>query len=170
MPKSATERSREWREKNAKRGGRQLSVWLEADAAEKLDHLTKDGDKVADVVAKAISTLFTVASNVPAPQASLSFEVPTEPLPVACNNDMPPSPPPEVHPALSGIQGRLNQGERVSSLREEFSAVAQALTAEGLSQRKIAEAFNDAGFPTFSGTGKWGKTTVARLLQATPTQ
>ena len=166
MAKSATERSREWREKRANRGGRSLSVWLDADTAQKLDELTAQMGKVADVIAQAIDALHSVASNICMTEKPMPlFDQPEESAPVASNKLAHPAQ--TIHPALAEIKQRIDAGEDVNDLRAQFSEAANALTEEGLSQRKIAALLNEADVPTFSGSGKWGKSTIGRLLKST---
>ena len=172
MAKSATERSRDWRRKNAKKGGRSLSVWLEPETARKLDELTTGETKQADVIAKAIDALYDVACNeVVMPKNPSLFEALAEekemPAPDA-SAGAPAAQEADGLPAcLAEIKIRVDQGESVADMKKAFAEAAKALTDDGLSQRKIANLLNDAGFPTFSGSGKWGKTTIGRLLHAT---
>ena len=159
MAETATERSRKWRQKQAALGGRNLSVWLEPETAQKLDELIPKIGKVAEVIARAVDALHTVACNVQGEQPLPLFDQ-QQPEESAGKG------PSEIHPALAALKAKIDKGESVNDLRADFSEAATALTGEGLSQRKIAALLNEADFPTFSGSGKWGKTTVGRLLKA----
>jgi hypothetical protein len=162
MSNKATERSRRWREKRSRQGGRPLSVWLTPDTAQKLDDIVKrSGDPIADAVAKAIDclhesgaigeppqiTLFDVASN------AIEPSIPTEPKPDPLN--------------LADLKKRLDQGESIQALRPDLTKLVTVMTESGVSTRAIAARLNDAGLPTLSGRGVWQKGIIGRLLQAT---
>jgi hypothetical protein len=165
MGMTATERSRLWRAKHGQKGGRQLSVWIDGDTARRLDELAAESSgALSDLIGQAIALLHEKNLSIPQPpviQPKLAFETPAEP-------SLPPTPPePIPHQLLQNIRAKLDQGENIAALRPLLAAAATKLAATGLSGRKIAALFNEAGLPTFSGAGGWGKSTVLRLLQGT---
>ena len=129
IAKTTRERVKAWREKKTEKGGRSLTVWMEADTAKMLELLLDEYPKKnnASLVAMAIETLFEVTQS-QKPKAG--------------------------DPIFDEIKGKLSQGMTMGELKPSIVAWMQNQRDRGLTHKQISDILIENGIPTFSGRGK----------------
>jgi len=136
ISKTTRERVKAWREKKAEKGGRSLTVCLEADTAKMLELLLDEYPKKnnASLVAMAIKTLFQVTQK-------------------AKVGD----------PSLDEIMEKLAKGVTIGELKASIVAWILNQRDQGLTHKDISDILIKNGIPTFSGRGSWQKGTIANI-------
>lgn len=140
-------RVREWRQRQAEKGGRSLSVWLDPDSAKMLDVLIeRSGDRVSSVVARAIQNLFEVTGNVP-----------------EC-------PPVETRdPALEELKNIMSARQSVQQAKTmRLVQWIRAMRERGNSYEEMADILNEFGVPTLAGEGRWERGMFPTILTINP--
>ena len=84
-------------------------------------------------------------------------------LPEADVDGLPPAT--EVDRLIGTPGGGTNHEEPVGEYQDDILRRVKALRAGGSSLRAIAVKFNDEGVATLSGKGRWGSSTLSRLLR-----
>jgi len=136
IAKTTRERVRAWREKKAEKGGRSLTVWLEADTAKMLELLLDEypSKNNASLVEMAIKTLFQVTQKAKVGDSG-----------------------------LDEIMEKLAQGVTMGELKTSVVAWIRSQRDRGLTHKQISDILIENGIPTFSGRGSWQKGTIANI-------
>ena len=140
IAKTTRERVKAWRDKRAEKGGRSLTVWLEADTAKMLELLLDEypNKNNASLVAMAIETQFKVTQS-QKPKAG--------------------------DPSLDEIKGKLSQSMTMGELKPSIVAWILNRRDQGLTHKQISDILIENGIPTFSGRGKWQKGTISKYIK-----
>ena len=186
MAKPSRERVRRWREKQAKKGGRSLSTWLEPETAQSMDYLLKHyGETAASLVARAIAALHAATVEAAQSKAEPPGQITSEtayanaemrktlidstrssgqeqPKAVEAILDNSTQ---DVDPILLQMQEKLGRGMSFKQLQKTILVDwIKSMKSQGVSYQNMAERLNAAGIPTLSGKGRWEQGMIPTVL------
>jgi hypothetical protein len=191
MAKTSKERVRKWREKQAKKGGRSLSTWLEPETAQMLDYLLKHyGETAAPLVARAIAALYAATlqdaepvcikeeqppDEITSESVCVSVERQTAVLEATqlSGQEQPATGLKRVlgnslqdfDPALLEIKEKLAKGFTFKEMQKTLLVDwIKSMKAQSVSFQDMAERLNAAGIPTLSGKGRWEQGMIPTVL------
>jgi hypothetical protein len=175
MAKPSRERVREWRERKAKKGGRSLSVWLEPETAQMMDHLLKSfGETASPLIARAIKNLHNVTRD--KPELVHSFHEEEKPAIEPKDESQERFEEEEGLGFISGdivgedallkeMKEKLAEGVPLKDLKTPLLLEwIKLMKGKGHTFQAMADELNGAQIPTLSGYGQWDKGVLTTLF------
>lgn len=143
---TTADKQKRWREQQAKKGRKPLTVTLPVKLIESLRRLSKSGGRSLSAVTEELL------------QAGVEKEVVT-------NNASAIRDKPEGPPTFTQLIDRIAGGIAVQDIEEDIVRMLGGLAAGGFGAHEIKKQLNGCSFPTLSGKPKWTVAEVRQLLR-----
>ena len=170
MARTMTNRIKDWRNRKANQGGKNLTVMLEPDTAILFEDLKeKYQESNARLVARALKHLaesFTCKHD--EESASFTCKRPDAQIQEPSAIEIFPVEKPEpfsadsIHPSLKDIKKEICQGATVLSQKEKIKKAIREMRSQGYDSSRIVALLFEAQIKTITGNEKWEGGTVRK--------